>query len=381
MDWLLSLVPAILALLMALLWRRETLRHLETQRRSRHQEQALIDRINTSESMRTWLETATDASNELLLVADREMRLHYANQAAKRIFGDLDNDATLISYTRSLEIENLAQETLSDTHAQELQRVIRLDGSTYHAQSIAVINGVGIALTDISELQRLSRARQDMVANLSHELRTPITSLRLLADTLLGPAGKDEAVAEELVGKITHEVNELEQIAVEMLDLAAIESGRQVVRLVPTPLANVVDELVDRFSEQAAHGKIHMTVDVDPKLCVLANRDQAGRAIQNVLHNAVKLTPQGGEIRISAAADNEYVTLSIQDNGPGIRPDEIERIFERFYRSDQARGTPGTGLGLAIARHIMIAHGGRIWADNRTPPESGAIFHLLFQIG
>jgi two-component system phosphate regulon sensor histidine kinase PhoR len=122
-----------------------------------------------------------------------------------------------------------------------------------------------------------------------------------------------------------------------------------------------------------------MIVEIDPELRVLADHDQAARAIQNVLHNAVKLTPQDGEVRITAAADEEQITLSIQDSGPGIRPDEIERIFERFYRSDQARETPGTGLGLAIARHIMIAHGGNIWAENRSPPDSGAIFHLLFQ--
>jgi two-component system, OmpR family, phosphate regulon sensor histidine kinase PhoR len=379
MEWLIVVVSAALVLLMAILWRREAVRHLETRRRCRQESQELSDRMQRARSMLDWLETATNASNELLLVVDAEMRLHYANRSAQDLFGDLDAEATIISYTRSLEIEYLAQEALSDQHANELQRVIQLDGRTYHAQAVAVANGAGLALTDISELQRLSRARQDMVANLSHELRTPITSLRLLADTLGSPAGK--AVAEELVGKIAHEVDELEQIAVEMLDLAAIESGRQVVRLVPTVLVDVIDELVDRFSEQAARGKIRLTVTVDPGLSVLADRDQAARAIQNVLHNAVKLTPQGGEVRLMAAADDEQVVLSIQDSGPGIRPDEIDRIFERFYRSDQARGTPGTGLGLAIARHIMIAHGGRIWAENRTPPDNGAIFHLLFQPG
>lgn len=379
MDWLFAGVLAIVAILTAILLRRETLRHLETQRRYRRESQELSERLENVTAMLAWLETATNASNELLLVVDTEMRLHYANRAAQDLFGDLDAEETIISYTRSLEIEYLAQEALSDQNADELQRVIQLEGQTYHAQAIAVANGAGLALTDISELQRLSRARQDMVTNLSHELRTPITSLRLLADTLGSPAGK--AVAEELVGKISHEVYELEQIAVEMLDLAAIESGRQVVRLVPTVLADVIDELVDRFSEQAARGKIRLTVAVDPELSVLADRDQAARAIQNVLHNAVKLTPQGGEVHVAAAADDEQVLLSIQDSGPGIRPDEIDRIFERFYRSDQARGTPGTGLGLAIARHIMIAHGGRIWAENRTPPDNGAVFHLRFQMG
>jgi len=377
MDILLGIIPAVLALLMAILWRRETTRLLETQRQHRHHSQELSKRLDNAQSMLDWLETATNASNELLLVVDRELRLQYANQSAQNLFGEFERDSTIISYTRSLEVENLVKESLSDTQTEELQRVVSLNDQIFHAQAIAAAHGAGIALTDISELQRLSRARQDMVANLSHELRTPITSLRLLADTLLSPAGQE--IADELVGKITHEVDELEQIAVEMLDLAAIESGRQVVRLMPTALADLTSELVDRFSEQVSRGKIQITVDVSPEIQVLADRDQAVRAIQNVLHNAMKLTPEGGDVRIAATKQTDQVILSIQDSGPGIRPDEIERIFERFFRSDQARETPGTGLGLAIARHIMIAHGGRIWAENRTPPDSGAVFHFLFQ--
>jgi two-component system phosphate regulon sensor histidine kinase PhoR len=98
-----------------------------------------------------------------------------------------------------------------------------------------------------------------------------------------------------------------------------------------------------------------------------------------VLHNAIKFSPEGGTIWLSAEPDDGDVRLTIKDEGPGLAPQDLNRIFERFYRSDQARGTPGTGLGLAIARHIMQAHGGRIWAENRRPPDNGAAFHMRFQ--
>jgi signal transduction histidine kinase len=101
--------------------------------------------------------------------------------------------------------------------------------------------------------------------------------------------------------------------------------------------------------------------------------------VQNVLHNAIKFSPEGSQVSLAAGPeDPDQVALHIADEGPGISPAELSRIFERFYRGDQSRGTPGTGLGLSIAHHILRAHGGRIWAENRRPPERGAIFSLSF---
>jgi len=241
--------------------------------------------------------------------------------------------------------------------------------------------GVGIALLDVAEMQRLGRARQDMVANLSHELRTPLTALRLLADTLQAPVGQDPSTARDLASKIGAEVDTLSQMTREMLDLTAIESGRQVVRLVPSRLVEVVRTAVERLGDQAARREIRMEAEIPAELEVLADVDQAARAIGNVLHNAVKFSPDGGAIEIHAwpEADGEQVILSITDNGPGIPPDELDRIFERFFRGDRSRGTPGTGLGLAIVRHILRAHGGEAWAEDRQPPQRGAIFYLRFR--
>jgi two-component system phosphate regulon sensor histidine kinase PhoR len=183
-----------------------------------------------------------------------------------------------------------------------------------------------------------------------------------------------------LAAKISAEVVTLQQMTEEMLDLAAIESGRQVVRLIPVPLARLVSEPISRLQDLAAQGGVRLAVEIPEGLRVLADPAQASRAVLNVLHNALKFSPSGGEVRITGRAepDEGRVVLSVLDSGPGIPPDEIERVFERFFRGDRVRGTPGTGLGLAIARHILRAHGGQIWAENRRPPERGTAFHLAF---
>jgi two-component system phosphate regulon sensor histidine kinase PhoR len=378
--WLLPLIA--LTLVFVWLWRREASARLHEERRARQLVQDLEADLSNRSAERDWLEAAATASFHLMMVIDRDLRVHYANESMQMLFGTIPEGATLIGYTRNLALEQLARETIESGTSEALERDISFDGPTYRARAVLLDQGVGMALTDISEFQRLSRARQHMVANLSHELRTPLTSLRLLTDTLRSPTGQNRKIARDLLAKIVGEVDTLEQIAGEMLDLAAIESGRQVVRLVPLLLKEVVAEPVARLADQADRGRVEFVVDISPQVQVLADKDQAARAIQNVLHNAVKFSPAGGQVRITASTERveNQVVLSIEDNGPGIHPDELERVFERFYRSDKARGTPGTGLGLSIAKHIMEAHGGHIWVENRPPPENGAIFHLAFKV-
>ncbi len=145
-----------------------------------------------------------------------------------------------------------------------------------------------------------------------------------------------------------------------------------------TPLLDLAQEAAARLRDQAERRRLRLALEVPPDLVVLADREQAARAIGNVLHNALKFTPKGGQVRLWARAGEEQAVLVVEDEGPGIPPEDLERIFERFYRSEMARGTPGTGLGLAIVRHIMQAHGGRVWAENRRPPARGAAFCLAF---
>jgi two-component system phosphate regulon sensor histidine kinase PhoR len=288
---------------------------------------------------------------------------------------------SLISFTRSIQLEQLVSDVIELPEGGTVVRVINLSDRPHRASARKTNGVVGLTISDVGEIQRLSRARQDMIANLSHELRTPLTALRLLSDTLRSPAGSDADVAAELVLKIGAEVDELEQMAQEMLDLSAIESGQQVVRMVPIALREILHGPLARIEDQAKRREVTVRARIPGELEILVDREQASRAVLNVLHNAVKFTVRGSEISLEAWPDeaDESVILAICDMGPGIHPGEIDRIFERFFRGDRARVAPGTGLGLAIARHIMRAHGGRIWAENRPPPESGAIFYLAFQ--
>jgi len=327
-------------------------------------------------------EALTDATADIILTVDPAMRVVHANRAAESAFGPLPHEASLMAYTQSVELEQLASDARAAPEPDGLERTLTLRDRPHRARALSGGSHVAVALQDVSEVQRLSRARQDMIANLSHELRTPLTSLQLLAETLAGRMGEDPHVARPLAVKIMAEVETLHQMTQEMLDLAAIESGRQVVRLVPIRLNEILAIPFEHMAEQAGRRGIRMELEGPGETAVLADHEQAQRAVLNVLHNAVKFSPDGGEVRMTAhlEAAQGRVVLSIQDDGPGLAPGDLERIFERFYRADEARGTPGTGLGLAIARHILRAHGGQIWAENRPPPDHGAVFHLAFSL-
>ena len=376
--------PATLVLVsvvLIVLWRREAHIRAQIERRLKLTTTDCEKRVAKGVQEAGWLAVAASAADDPLLVIDHELWVRYANPAAQKLFGSLPQTDSLIGYTHNLELELLVTDVAEFGDPEGLVRVIRIEDQPFQARALVQDGIAGVSLTNVAELQRLSRARQDFVTNISHELRTPLTSLKLLVDTLLGPAKKDRKIARKISKKIAHEVDSLQRMAEEMLDLAAIESGQQVLRLVPISAQEVIQEAVERLEDQAERKDLHIQSDFNPNLQILADPEQATRAVLNVLHNALKFSPEGGEINISGETDmiEGHVTMTIADGGPGINPKERDRIFERFFRGDQARGTPGTGLGLAIARHIMEAHGGRIWAENRDPPDQGSVFSLTFR--
>lgn len=364
------------------LWRRDAARGSREIERLRGARREADQHLAELRQLASELTASQQASPQALLFVSRDLRVRLANPAAVALWGAAEGAPTLIAYCGSLELEQFVRESLESADPAETTRVVRVASRPHRVHAAMSADGMGLALEDIGEVQRLSRARQDMVANLSHELRTPLTSLRLLADTLLAPAGRDPAIARGLAEKIAEEVDTLNQMAGEMLDLAAIESGRQVVRLAPTPLAQIIARPLEQLADPAARRRVRLVNHVPGELSILADSDQASRAVLNVLHNAVKFSPEGGEVRLTAdrSPDGLQAVLSIRDDGPGISPEETGRIFERFFRGDRARGTPGTGLGLAIVRHILQAHGGHAWAENREPPDHGAVFRLTFPV-
>ena len=226
---------------------------------------------------------------------------------------------------------------------------------------------------DLTLLHKLQTVRQDFVSNVSHELRTPLTSLKLLVETLTDGAIKDEKQAEHFLQQMNMEIDNLTQIVQELLDLSKIESGRVPLRRKATDPRALAEAAIERMRLQAERAGIEMQTDL-PKNLPKANADSSRieQVIVNLLHNAIKFTNPGGRIKISAGVDGHNILFSVEDSGIGISESDLERIFERFYKTDRARASGGTGLGLSIARHIVESHGGSIWATSQ--PGKGSTF-------
>jgi len=364
------------------------------QRRSRHEiSQLRLERVRLARERdaeagrlgqtRAQLDALGLAVLEVIIIVDGDLIVRYVTPGARALFepGERVIGRSLIEFTRSGEIDQLAADALAYGYTtggtrEELDRVIPIDGRPFRVRASGFDGGAVLALSDVSEVQRLGRARRDFVANISHELRTPLTSIRLVLDDLLGDAARDPSHVTAQLRKMQVEVETLQQMAQELLDLAQIESGRIPVRLVPTPVGRLVDETVERFATQAARKRQTVSVAVEPDLVALADAELVGRALGNLLHNAIKFTPPDGQIWVRARPLEGDVVIEVSDTGPGIPPDDLPRVFERFFRSDRSRSGGGTGLGLAIAKHVVEAHGRRIWADNAPLPDHGATFRF-----
>ncbi len=235
----------------------------------------------------------------------------------------------------------------------------------------ATSGGVLVVLEDVTELRRLQRIRAEFIDNLAHELRTPLTTIRLLSERVLDELdGLDlPPRLRERVATIDVEVGHLAQMVNELLDLSRIEQAatpldREVVEVLPLVSASLarMRAFADRqgvtLRIDASPDAAHATVEGDP--------DRLAQVLLNLLHNALRFSPPDGAVTVAVGVGEDAVELSVIDEGAGIPKAEQARIFERFYKVDRARHRTGagTGLGLAIARHVVEAHGGRIWVDS-----------------
>ncbi|MFC1961047.1 sensor histidine kinase [Chloroflexota bacterium] len=309
-----------------------------------------------------------DHAYEPLILLDDTRRVVAANQTARTLLPE----SAIVGAQLDQMIDNPDLTELLDCvliHSNCPEAQFRVGQSIYRARcnrfTMADQAYIALAMQDITELLRLNRARRDMVANISHELRTPISAIRLLRDTLQRQAvGKKQR--EKMLRKIGRELDTLQRIVDGMHDLSMIESGQSIMKLIEIPLYLLVDDALDHMDEQIDQKSVKIKKDVGENLYVLVDPDQMGRVLANLIHNAIKAISKKGTVRVSARLDvsQEAVVVCIEDNGPGIPPDERNRIFERFYQLDESRTSRrGTGLGLSISRHIIEAHQGRVWVD------------------
>ena len=223
-------------------------------------------------------------------------------------------------------------------------------------------------LTDITELRHLARVRQEFVANLVHELKTPLTSLRLTAESLLGdPLPKDRRRFAE---RIVKEADLVSKIIDNLRQLGDIETGVFALEVTQFDLGELIGDSITRFAMDR-----EIRIDVPPHLVIATDRAKLAQALGNLLDNAAKFSPAGTPIDLNASADGELV-INVRDRGPGISPEHWSRVFERFYKIDRARPREagGFGLGLAITKHLVQALGGRIWTE--TARDGGQVFSI-----
>lgn len=358
-----------------------------------------------------------------VLIVDRGLVVRFANEFADRLFGWLAESSEQSGESRQPgESERLEQEkrqTLTGQKLEELMpdeaflQLVRTAISTderrqgeYERAGGAIVWGVSIAplahrqlpassprayfaisIEDLTELRRLERVRRDFIANISHELRTPLASVRLLAETLEEAIDTDPERAQEFVEKIENEVQHLSSLVTELLELARIESGQMPMTIEPVGAEQLVREVMARMLPLAQRHRVTLRTEIaQGETQVAADSKQIARVLVNLVHNAIKFTPSGGEVVIGTRAQEEGRTQQffVRDTGVGIRPEELPRIFERFYKADRARskadyigpGGGGSGLGLAIARHVVEAHGGRISAQSVPGQGSAFLFTL-----
>jgi two-component system phosphate regulon sensor histidine kinase PhoR len=236
------------------------------------------------------------------------------------------------------------------------------------------ILGVWLVLEDVAELRRLQRIRAEFIDNLSHELRTPITTIGLLVESLARDAETAEAASKpvppkmrERIGKLEVETGNIAQMVAELLDLARIESGGRQLHLDDVDLGQVATESAERLRTFADRQGVVLRVEVEPGLPpVRGEAARLGQVFANLVHNAVKFSPAGSEVRVGAHRSGRAMLEGwVADDGPGVSAADQARIFERFYKADRTRTSGGgTGLGLAIARHIIEGHGGTIRVES-----------------
>lgn len=317
-----------------------------------------------------------------LLLLDRDLTILDANPAAQRLLGSELIGKTLLEAIRQPDVETLVSDARK-VHNEVVERRIEFEEHrVLHARALALSQSttdlVIVTLRDVTQLQRLERARREMVSNITHELSTPITSIGLLADTLLTFAEREKPKRIRKMAKdIRRETDTLMQLVQEMRDLSLIESGQMPVRLTPCAVRPIVVRTLEQLESLAENKEQTIEVNVPDDVIVLADEVQIQRALKNIVHNAIKFTQQGGHIRISVERYSAEAVIAVADNGPGIPAEDLPRVFERFFQVDPVR-RDGTGLGLAIVRHIVRAHGGRTWAES--VEGEGATFYIALPL-
>ena len=308
-----------------------------------------------------------EAMVEGVIAADTRGKIVMANRAARRLLGyagdtELPDLRTLF---RAKSARNAVSEVLAGREVHDCE--VELDGRILALNARPLYrNGAVLVLHDLTELRRLEAVRRDFVANVSHELKTPLTSIAGYAETLMDPT-IDADTRHRFLETVMSNTQRMQRLVDDLLDLSRIESGSWMPRIQHAALEPLVTEAWEAFRERAQQRRVQLCRMIAPDAAHLdVDVDAVGQVLSNLFDNALRYVPAGGRIVCRSERMDGGVMVSVEDNGTGMAGEHLTRIFERFYRVDPARSRDagGTGLGLAIVRHMIEAHGGHVDAES-----------------
>jgi two-component system phosphate regulon sensor histidine kinase PhoR len=318
---------------------------------------------------------------EGVLVVDRDGRLQLVNRAAQQML-EMPGAEPGRHYLEAIRHPDVNAQVTRALHgasagARELA-LGRGAALTFVARAAAVGGAAGgavVVLHDISDLRRADRARRDFVANISHELRTPLTAIRGYVEALRDHPADAAAQDGRFLDIIWRQTNRLQHLVTDLLRLARLDAHEERLDLADCDVRSILEAVAADLAPSARSRQQRVSIDVSAGARhAAADPAKLHDVVRNLVENAVNYSPEGGAIHLAAARDDGAVVLTVSDSGPGIPPDDLRRVFERFYRVDRSRDRQagGTGLGLAIVRHLVELHAGTVTAANR--PEGGAVF-------
>ncbi len=351
--------------------------------------QRLSDRFETIVRQRDEQKALLSCMSEAILAMDAQGRIISMNPAAIKVFQPTSEPVTgrhIQEVVRNADIQRLSR-TIMETNGtvnEEItipngERILQINGTAMtdsHGHRIGCV----LVMTDVTRIRKLETMRRDFVANVSHELKTPVTSISGFSETLLDGAAEDPEARTRFLKIIRHQARRLTAILEDLMTLSRLEHDAQNadIPLRPTPIRPILENAVKTWQPEAAPKNMQLTINCDAALEASVNAPLIEQAMINIIGNAVKYGPAKSGITVDAERDADEIRLSVKDEGPGIARHHLPRLFERFYRVDKGRSRDigGTGLGLAIVKSIAIAHGGRVSVDSTPGKGSAFTIHL-----
>jgi two-component system, OmpR family, phosphate regulon sensor histidine kinase PhoR len=329
-------------------------------------------RVESLERDRARMEAIVASMIEGVLVVNEQGRLQLINTAARLMLG-LDGGighAYVEAIRHPVIVEQIGR-AMAGEQTDGLELTVTRDGARTVVARVAPVSAFGrgavLVLHDITELRKADMVRRDFVANVSHELRTPLTAIKGYAEALLDDP-EDQPTREKFLDTIHRHATRMERLVTDLLRLTRLDAGQETVDVASCDVEGLLGGIARDFEPMVAQKNQRIDVAIDPAAArLMTDAGKLHDVARNLIENAVNYTPEGGAIAVHAAAKGGRFELTVADSGPGIAPDDLARVFERFYRADKSRTGPGgTGLGLSIVKHLVHVLEGEVTASNQT---------------